>query len=70
MIEFFRRDDDMPVGAILIAADDGGAVDRAVDGAVFRIVEALAAVGVQQMARGHVAAAYGRIGLKWNARPG
>src|SRR5262249_51831023 len=45
----------------------GGAVGGAMHGAMLSIAEARAAVGVQQMGRGHVAGADGGIGLQGNA---
>jgi hypothetical protein len=66
LIEFFGCDDDVPAGAVFVAAVDGGAVDGSMDGAVFRIAEALAAVGVQQMARRYVTGADGGIGPQRN----
>src|SRR5262249_1647060 len=64
---FVGLGDDMAAGAVFVAADDGGAVDGAVYGALLGVADALAAVGVEQMGRGHVAGADGRIGLERNA---
>src|SRR5262245_3018762 len=57
----------MAAGAVFVALDDGGAVDAAVHRALLGVADALAAVGVEQMGRGYVAAADGGIGLEWNA---
>jgi hypothetical protein len=40
---------DVLAGSVLVAADDGGAIDRSVHGAVLGIAQALAAVGVQEV---------------------
>src|SRR2546423_15335534 len=57
----------MLVWAVLVAADDGGGIDVAVDGAVLGIADALAATLMELVATGHGAAADGGIGLEGNA---
>jgi hypothetical protein len=67
LIEFVGFDHEMLAGAILVAADDGGVVHRSVHGAVLGVAQALAAVGVEEVGRWHVAGADGGIGIEWNA---
>src|SRR5260370_42199134 len=56
----------MLAGTVLVATDDGGAIDGAVDGTLLGVADALAALGVQQMSGRQVAGADGGIGLQRN----
>src|SRR5438132_1343265 len=54
----------MPAGTVLVAADDGSAIDGAVLGAVLGIADPLAAAGVEEVGAGQVTGTDGRIGLE------
>jgi len=64
LIELIGFDHHVLAGSVLIAADDGGGVDGTMAGTVFRVAQALAAIGMEEVGAGHVASADGRIGLE------
>src|SRR5258707_7664867 len=67
LVELFGLDADVLVGAVLVAAADGGGLDGSVRGALFGVAEALTASGVEQVCGGQVAAADGGEGLERDA---
>jgi hypothetical protein len=66
-VEVLGSDEDVSPGAVLVATDDGGAVEGSVVGAVFGVAEALAAIGVEEVGGREIASADGGVGLQGDA---